>query len=117
MHMNAGMTPEQYQRLSELFAAACGDERQPLAVQRDFDVVRIFHAPHEIERVPPEPQLDGVLAVERKGVMYENSAAGPWRQPFDMLVLRQIRPYAVNGRTRRDVEVADGEPADVPCGR
>ena len=45
---------------------------------------------------------------------HENAAAGPGRQPVDMLVLRQIRPHAVNGRARGDVEVADRQPADVP---
>jgi hypothetical protein len=74
--------------LQELFAAACGHEQEPLAVHRDFDVVRIFHAPHQIERVPPEPQPDGVLAVQGKGVLDHHPPASARREPLDMLVLR-----------------------------
>ena len=49
-----------------------------------------------------------------KVVPDQNSAARPRRQPFDVLVLRQIRPHAVHRRARGDVEVAHRQPADVP---
>ena len=77
--------------------------RTRFAVQADLDLVRIFHAAHQIERIAPQADLNDVFAVERKVVLHQNSAAGAERQTFDVLVLRKVGPDAVGRGGGRDV--------------
>ena len=63
------------------------DQGETRTIKGDLDVVRIFHATHQIERIAPEPQLDDVLAVDREGMLDEQTAARAWRHPLEMLIL------------------------------
>src|SRR5262249_14546089 len=99
---------------SEVFFAAGVHQLQARTVHRDFDIMRIFHAAHQVKRVPPEPDLDGVLAIERKGVLNQNAAACTQWQAVDVLILRKVGPHAVSDRARRDVGIAHSRAADVP---
>ena len=56
-----------------------GDQANSFAIQADLDLVRIFHAAHQIEGIAPQPDLDDVLAVNREVVVNQNSAAGAER--------------------------------------
>ena len=43
--------------LDEIVAAADGDQANSDAVQADLDLVRIFHAAHQVEGIAPQPEL------------------------------------------------------------
>ena len=103
--------------LQKVFTTAGRHQFQADTVHGDFDIVRILHSAHEIERVPPQPDLERVFAIEREIVLNENSASGARRQSLDVLILGEIRPHAIDRCRGRYMKVADGRAADVPGGR
>ena len=52
--------------LDEIFVAADGNQADPFAIQADLDLVRIFHAAHQVEGISPQPDLNNVFAVDRE---------------------------------------------------
>ena len=75
----------------EIVVAADGREQNPLAVERQLDLMRILQSPHGAQVGPPQPQLKVVLAVDRKRVRSRQArracraaarrGAGPARDP------------------------------------
>ena len=90
---------------------ADGQQRDPLAVDGDLQVVRL-----DAQR-PVRQNLEDVLGVLGKVVVDDHAAAGAERQPFHAPVLPQIGgdPEGL-GRRRRHGR-GDGEPADLARGR
>ena len=94
--------------------AACRYQPRLISIHTDLDLMGILHAPHEVERIPPQPELDHVFSVQRSIMAHYDAAPSSQRQSLDMLVLRKIGPNAVGGRGRRDVQVAHRFAADIP---
>ena len=63
---------------------------EPLAVEGDFDLVRLAQPFDVLVAVPHQADLDFVLAVARKGVADDGAAARAERQAVDVLFLREV---------------------------
>ena len=77
-----------------------GERLHPLAVQQQFQLVRLAQAFDVLVAVARQPDLDLVLAVLREGVADQRAAARAERQPFDVLLLREVRPECGTCRRR-----------------
>src|SRR5690606_11075075 len=71
-----------------------------------------FQAPHRARRRLPLRGSELVLAVDRKVMVHDETAARAERQTLDPLVLRKIGRRLVLGRARLDIGVADGDLRD-----
>ena len=54
----------------KLFVASRGDQPLLFSIHTDLDLVLIFHAAHQVERVAPQPKLDHVFGVQREKVLH-----------------------------------------------
>ena len=79
----------------EVRRAAHGHKLEPNPIKSNFNLVRVFHSSHQIERISPEPDLDDVLAVQGKRVPDENPSPCAERQTIEMLVLREVGTHAI----------------------
>src|SRR6516225_9998622 len=88
-----------------------------LAVNRQYDLMRVRDARDVVQIGLPESNVEEVLGVERKYPCDEKSTTRAERESLDMRVLRSIRFHAIRIRGYRDVAcVADGDGADAPGG-
>src|SRR5262245_18412223 len=109
--------PRVFGHLIEVFTAAGGYELQTHAIHSHLDLVWILHAPHQFERVPPQSDFDGVLAIHGKCVPDEKATASARRESIEMLILRKVRPNAISGGAGCDFDIPQRGPADIPGGR
>ncbi len=72
-----------------------------------------LHAGQITDDVPQQNYVELVVGVQRKIVMDQNSAARPERQPFDVLVLRQVRRHLDAVADGPDLRIAHRQAADL----
>ena len=70
------------------------ERRHSLAIQQHLQLMRLAQALDVLVAVPRQADLDLVLAVLREGVRDQGPAARADRQPFDVLLLGEVRPDA-----------------------
>src|SRR5580698_2560759 len=66
---------------------ACRYQTRLISIHAYLDLMGILHAPHEVERIPPQPELDHVFSVQRSIMVHQDTAARSERQAFDVLIL------------------------------
>ena len=93
--------------------AADGEQGDPLAVQRQLDLMRLADPADGAHRGPPQPHADLVLGVDRKVLRDPDAAPGAERQVAQVVVLRQVLGRLAGDCHRRDRRAADGQPADL----
>ena len=84
-----------------------------LAVQQDLELVLALEAAHRLDVAAKELRLNQVLAVERERVADQHAAVRPERQPFDVLVLRQVMARAIDLGARTHFRVPHRQRADA----
>src|SRR5262245_60425637 len=82
----------------EVLAASDGGRADSYSVECNLDFMRVFYSAHQIERVAPKSCADHIFSIHRKIVGYRNSSACPKREPFDVLILREIGRNAIGSR-------------------
>ena len=68
-----------------------GERLHPLAVEQHLQLVRFVQPFDLLVAIARQADLDLVLAILREGVGNQRTAARAQRQPFDVLLLRQVR--------------------------
>ena len=97
----------------EIGVSADARKVHALAIHRDFDLVGIVHAADVAEVGRLEVDLERVLGVEREHAAHQHAPDGPERQPFDVLVLRQVLANPVGVADGTDPRIAHRERADL----
>ena len=126
LHMNSRLQP----RIQRVFGDAqigvrhfvilfAADRRQEdsLAVDADFELMRIFQPRDVPDDVLQQRHRKIVLAIQREVVLDESAAPRAQRQALNMILLSEIRGDLVDLAYRRDGRVAHCQRTDLARGR
>ena len=83
-----------------------------LAIQQQFQLMRLVQALHLFIAITGKPDLDFVFRILRKSVVNQHPAAGPEWQSLNMLLLSEVWGRAERVATR-SARRANGEAADL----
>ena len=90
-----------------------GEQRDALAIERDFEFMRLLQALQFFVAISHQPDLHFVLAGGGEVIGDQHAAAGPERQPFDVNVLGDIGPDAERLGRRRSSDPPHRHLADL----
>jgi hypothetical protein len=92
-------------------------EEDALAIDGEFQLMRMFETTDGFEIGPEERDLKLVFTVERKIVLSHKATHGAQWQAFPIQRLRLIAPDTVSLRTWKSHRIANGQSAYAICGR
>ena len=89
------------------------EQLHAFAVHQELQIVRLVQPLDVLVAVSRQPNVDLVLAVERKGVMNQRAAARPDRQAFEMVLLCEVRRNSNRLAAWRTARTSEGRVADL----